>query len=80
MAPVRQPATQPGLRAVQPPESLLVTSIICITIEFFLKFWFEITGVGTGGAAVPAAVIACNGLQGVCMVSCAASFLAAPTP
>ncbi len=29
-------------------------------------------GVTTGGAAVPAAILACNAAQGVCMASCAA--------
>ena len=36
-------------------------------------------GVSTGGAAVPAAIIACNAAQGVCMANCMAA-LAAPTP
>lgn len=34
-------------------------------------------GTVTAGAAMPAAAIACNAAQGVCMASCAAAFLAA---
>ena len=33
----------------------------------------------TGGAAVPAAVLACNAANGVCMAACAAAVLT-PTP
>ena len=32
-------------------------------------------GVTTGGAGVPAAVLACNGAQGVCMAGCVAAGL-----
>ena len=35
-------------------------------------------GVSTGGAAVPAAILACNAAQGTCMVACIAAG-AAPT-
>ena len=38
-----------------------------------------IAGVSTGGAAVPAAILACNAAQGVCMVACVAAGLS-PTP
>ncbi len=31
-----------------------------------------VAGVSTGGTAVPAAILACNVLQGVCMTACAA--------
>ena len=37
-------------------------------------------GTVTAGAGAPAAVLACNALQGVCMGSCAVTFLVAPTP
>ncbi len=36
-------------------------------------------GVSTGGVAVPAAILACNAAQGVCMAACAGIALA-PTP
>ena len=36
-------------------------------------------GVTTGGAAVPAAILACNAANGICMTACIAA-LAAPTP
>ena len=36
-------------------------------------------GVSTGGAAVPAAILACNAAQGVCMAACVAAGLS-PTP
>ncbi|UJR18668.1 hypothetical protein I4U23_005576 [Adineta vaga] len=36
-----------------------------------------VAGASTGGAALPLAAIGCNSLQGVCMASCAVSFLAA---
>ena len=39
-----------------------------------------VAGVSTGGAAVPAVIIACNVAQGVCMAACAAAILAVPTP
>ncbi|RHZ44576.1 hypothetical protein Glove_718g57 [Diversispora epigaea] len=32
-------------------------------------------GAATGGVALPAGAVACNVVQGVCMASCAASFL-----
>ena len=32
-------------------------------------------GVSTGGAAVPAAILACNAAQGVCMAGCVAAGL-----
>ena len=32
-------------------------------------------GVSTGGAAVPAAILACNAAQGVCMAACVAAGL-----
>ena len=38
-----------------------------------------VAGVSTGGLGVPAAILACNGAQGVCMAACAAA-LALPTP
>lgn len=38
-----------------------------------------IAGATTAGAALPAAAITCNTIQGVCMASCAA-LLIAPTP
>ena len=31
-----------------------------------------VAGVSTGGIGVPAAILACNAAQGVCMASCAA--------
>ncbi|RUP43601.1 cysteine-rich protein [Jimgerdemannia flammicorona] len=34
-----------------------------------------VAGAATGGLGIPAAAIACNIGQGVCMASCAASFL-----
>ena len=37
-----------------------------------------VAGVSTGGAAVPAAILACNAAQGVCMAACVASILAVP--
>ena len=37
-----------------------------------------VAGVSTGGAAVPAAILACNASQGTCMVACIAAG-AAPT-
>ena len=37
-----------------------------------------VAGVSTGGAAVPAAILACNAAQGACMVACIAAG-AAPT-
>ena len=36
-------------------------------------------GVTTGGVAVPAAILACNTAQGVCMAACVAAGLT-PTP
>ena len=33
-------------------------------------------GAATGGAAVPAAALACNAAQGSCMAACAAKFFA----
>ena len=36
-------------------------------------------GVSTGGAAVPAAILACNAAQGVCMAACVAAGIT-PTP
>ena len=36
-------------------------------------------GVATGGVGVPAAILACNAAQGVCMAACAAIALT-PTP
>ncbi|CAG2105276.1 unnamed protein product [Medioppia subpectinata] len=39
-----------------------------------------VAGTVTAGAGAPAAVLACNALQGVCMGSCAVTFLVAPTP
>ena len=36
-------------------------------------------GVSTGGAGVPAAIVACNAAQGVCMAACIAAGLT-PTP
>ena len=36
-------------------------------------------GVTTGGLGVPAAILACNAAQGVCMAGCVAA-LALPTP
>ena len=38
-----------------------------------------VAGVTTGGLAVPAAVLACNAGQGVCMAGCIVA-LALPTP
>ncbi|KAJ7387352.1 hypothetical protein OS493_004343 [Desmophyllum pertusum] len=38
-----------------------------------------VAGVSTGGAAVPAAILACNFAQGVCMAACVAAGLS-PTP
>jgi hypothetical protein len=38
-----------------------------------------IAGVTTGGAAVPAAILACNGFQGVCMAACVVAGFS-PTP
>ncbi len=38
-----------------------------------------VAGVSTGGAAVPAAILACNAAQGACMTLCSAA-LFAPTP
>ncbi len=38
-----------------------------------------VAGVTTGGAAVPAAILACNAAQGVCMSLCIAALLL-PTP
>ena len=37
-----------------------------------------VAGVSTGGLAVPAAIMACNASQGVCMMACSAA-LALPT-
>ena len=34
-----------------------------------------VAGVSTGGAAVPAAILACNAAQGVCMAACVAAGL-----
>ena len=34
-----------------------------------------VAGVSTGGAAVPAAILACNAAQGVCMAGCVAAGL-----
>jgi hypothetical protein len=34
-----------------------------------------VAGVSTGGAAIPAAILACNVLQGTCMAACAAMAL-----
>ncbi|CAH3111071.1 unnamed protein product [Porites lobata] len=36
-------------------------------------------GVSTGGVGVPAAILACNAAQGVCMAACVAAGLT-PTP
>ena len=36
-------------------------------------------GVSTSGAAVPAAILACNAAQGTCMTACVAAVLS-PTP
>merc|ERR1712179_324753 len=38
-----------------------------------------VAGVSTGGAGVPAAILACNTANGVCMATCAALLLA-PSP
>lgn len=38
-----------------------------------------IAGVSTGGLGVPAAILACNAAQGVCMASCVAALLS-PIP
>ena len=38
-----------------------------------------VAGVSTGGAAVPAAILACNAAQGTCMAACVAAGLS-PTP
>ena len=38
-----------------------------------------VAGVSTGGAAVPAAILACNAAQGVCMAACVAAGVS-PTP
>ena len=38
-----------------------------------------VAGVSTGGAGVPAAILACNATNGVCMAMCAALLLA-PSP
>ena len=38
-----------------------------------------VAGVSTGGLAVPAAIVACNAAQGVCMAACVAALLT-PTP
>ena len=38
-----------------------------------------VAGVSTGGAGVPAAILACNAAQGVCMAACVAAGLS-PTP
>ena len=38
-----------------------------------------VAGVTTGGVGVPAAIIACNVAQGVCMAACTLA-LALPTP
>ena len=38
-----------------------------------------VAGVSTGGAGVPAAILACNAANGVCMATCAALLLA-PSP
>ena len=38
-----------------------------------------VAGVSTGGVGVPAAILACNTAQGVCMAACMAA-LALPTP
>ena len=37
-----------------------------------------VAGVTTGGAAVPAAIVACNAAQGVCMGACAVVALTNP--
>ena len=34
-----------------------------------------VAGVSTGGAAVPAAILACNAAQGTCMAACVAAGL-----
>lgn len=38
-----------------------------------------VAGVSTGGAAVPAAILACNAAQGTCMAACIAALIT-PTP
>jgi hypothetical protein len=38
-----------------------------------------VAGVSTGGAGVPAAILACNAAQGTCMAACVAALLS-PTP
>ena len=38
-----------------------------------------VAGVSTGGLGVPAAILACNAAQGVCMTACVAALLS-PTP
>ncbi len=38
-----------------------------------------VAGVSTGGLGVPAAILACNAAQGVCMASCVAALLS-PIP
>ena len=35
-----------------------------------------VAGVSTGGAGVPAAILACNSAQGVCMAACIAAAFA----
>ncbi|PAA85965.1 hypothetical protein BOX15_Mlig019107g3 [Macrostomum lignano] len=37
-----------------------------------------VAGVSTGGTAVPAAILACNAAQGVCMAACASVTIAGP--
>ena len=39
-----------------------------------------VAGVSTGGVAVPAAILACNVAQGLCMAGIAAAILAVPAP
>lgn len=38
-----------------------------------------VAGVSTGGLGVPAAILACNAAQGVCMAACVTALLS-PTP
>ena len=81
---VKRVATQSGLHVWLQQvckNGLQLPNVHLIKLLFHLEIVFPggTAGVTTGGAAVPAAILACNVAQGACMATCAAIALA-PTP
>ena len=53
---------------------------VCVVTTPVLFSIGGVTGVSTGGAGVPAAILGCNSANGVCMATCTTVVLLAPTP